>query len=73
MPETPISPLTFSLTTLVVPMCALVAVGLFFAATRGPGLKPNRPRKRPRSGNLKPNRKRSMASRGILVVPKEGL
>jgi hypothetical protein len=72
MPSAP-----FSLGNLLVPTCALVAVGIFYAAVRlTPGsakMRQNRTRKRARSGNLNPNRKRSLAARGILVLPKEGL
>ena len=73
MPAAALSPLAFSLTTLVVPTCALVAIGLLYATTRAPGMRPNLRRKAKRSGKLSQNRTRSMASRGILVVPKEGL
>lgn len=70
----PTDPAPFSLGSFLVPACALIAVGIFYAAVRlTPGMKPNRARKASASGKMKRNRKRSMASRGILVVPKEGL
>lgn len=75
------TPAPFSFGSFLVPACALVAVGIFYAAVRlTPGnvkMRRNPKRKAPRarkaSGKIHPNRKRSLASRGILVVPKAGL
>lgn len=68
----------FAWSSLVVPACALVAIGLLYAAIHPPMRKNARREgtsRQKKSGRLSKNKnkKRSMAARGILVVPESGL
>lgn len=71
---------SFGWSSLVLPACAAIAVGLFVAAMHPPGMRKNagkgRRQRRPAPRIMKQRKGRpkgSLVSRGILVAPEKGL